>query len=37
MKYLNKLASVFFIAAFGMLMASCEGGDRDDSQSYEVR
>ena len=30
MKYLNKLASVFFIAAFGMLMASCEGGDLFD-------
>ena len=30
MKYLNKLASVFFIAAFGMLMVSCEGGDLFD-------
>ena len=28
MKYLNKLASVFFIAALGVLtLTSCEGGD----------
>ena len=36
MKYLNKLASVFFIAMLGMLtMTSCEGGDLYDIGSPE--